>query len=254
MCGVTCARTALFLFSAIFLLIGGALFGCSLYAQLHKYIHDKHFLWQAEEEAVQNGASKELISRVELYFLIVVSVAIGLGFLLFNAGINGLYGACKNFQSTNMYGQRRSTVGCFTICITLIFLVIGLSAGWLLFVGNDGRQIIKSGLEPTKKPDHKINWKLFDLQETADRILNDITDFYMLSGHADNRKEAENQIRNVLYLSGGVLVALFVLMLLWLCIGCCVSCHVPYIEEYQYVSPERKCDDWIQRDTNFKNF
>lgn len=247
MCGYACSRVSLIILSLTFLVIGGGLLGSCVYAQIYKLIYEKHFLTRYYEDAV----SEDLKGRIENYFLIVTCVGIGVGFILFVTGIAGLVGSCKNFQTTTRYGVQRSSLGGFVFLLMIVMFAMGFSAACLLYIGADGQEMNDmeptSGTTTTRRPDFKVKWKILDLQQTANQVFNDITEFYQKNYPDESKDEAEGFIIKVLFLSGGVTGALALIMVLWLIVACCVSCGpIPDVDDYLYVSPERrKYDDWI---------
>jgi len=252
MCGYTCARSFLILLSLFFLLVGGGLLGIGIYGQVYEIAHDKHFLKQFIDGAQNPPLEDELISRILLYFQVVTGVSIGLGAVLFFTAIAGLVGACQHFKSKTRYGAKRSTLGCFVFLILIILFASGLIAAFMLYVGIDGKSETDPN-GPTARPDYKLNWKVVDLQESAIRIYNDLVDFCWRTKFNSPQSEGDSAkfVTNTLFLSGGVLGAVVVLVLVWMIVGCCFSCGRPEVNEMVYISPEKqKYDDWIYNDRN----
>lgn len=250
MCGYNCTRSFLFVLSLFFTLVGGALTGVGIYALVYELIFDKHFLDSYFEKAESHGFPQEQKERIVLYFLVVTSVSIGLGFFMFVTGITGLLGACQSFKSTNRYGDRKSSIGPFAFFTVVILLLTGFVAAWILYVGVDGKADEKeTTVGATKSPDFKLHWKPLDLQVTANQIYEDLAEFVLkICDSLLSKQEAEAFVTNALFLTGGVICAVVVLIVIWLIVACCVSCCVlPADAEYLYVSPEKKrYDDWVR--------
>lgn len=249
MCSFNCARSFLFVLSVFFTLAGGALLGLGIFGQVHKPIYGKHLLQSHFDKLENGGASKEQIDRISLYFIVVTGVSIGLGFLIFVAGISGLVGACQNFRVISRYGFKRSTIGCFAFLLFLTIVACGFIAASILYVGFEGKAVEKSEIEATKKPDYKLNWNPVDLKSNANEIFEDLVDFvWKTCDETPSKPEAESYVTNVLSLAGGAFCAIFALCVIWLFVGCCINCAtLPAEEAYNYVPPEKnKYDDWCK--------
>jgi len=248
MCG--CSRYILVLLSLLFFFAGIGLMGVGTYALVHEVIFGEHFLTQFFE-SVNEPFPEELQERISSYFLILSITCISLGVILFGAGINGLAGACQRFKVTTKYGVRRSSMPCFVFFILIILACSGLIAAYALYVGtSDGRKAGGDMIAATKSPDFKLNWKVLDLQETANQLLHDLSEFVRRTSSQSGKGDSDNVVRNALFLTGGVMCTVSVLIVLWLIVACCFWCGSTTVnEDYAYVSPEQKSyDDWITRD------
>jgi len=135
--------------------------------------------------------------------------------------------------------------------ILIILACSGLIAAYALYVGSsDGSSAGGNTIEATKSPDFKLNWKVLDLQETANQLFHDLSEFVRRTSSQTEKGGAEEVVRNALFLTGGVMCTVSVLIVLWLIVACCFWCGPTTVnEDYAYVSPEQKSyDDWITRD------